>query len=458
MTDAPLMLSVSGMRGHVGRSLTPPLAARYGAALGTWFKEATGCSCPHVVMGRDSRPSGPWVAAAAASGLVATGCRVTDLGVASTPAVAVMADHLHAHGGIVVTASHNPIIWNGIKALRSDGAAPPPDQAAQIIDRFHRDDFDYAPVESLAPMQRDDTAARVHVQRVLAHVDVQRIRAAGLTAVIDSVHGAGGDEAALLLDALGVRRVHLYAQPTGLFPHPPEPIREHLVELAAAVNQHQAAIGFAQDPDADRLALIDDAGTYIGEEYTLALCALHVLSQRRPGTATPATAAANLSTSRMLDDIAAAHGAAVIRTPVGEAHVADAMRKHHALIGGEGNGGVIWPNVIHVRDSLAGMALILELLAVTGKTLSALVQTIPRYAIIKDKLEIAGLDIPTLLTKVSGTFSNAKSDTQDGLRLDWPDRWVHIRPSNTEPILRIIAEARDEPAARDLIARVRAAL
>lgn len=461
MDKAPLMLGVSGMRGLVGRSLTPPLAARYGAALGTWFKTQTGRDCPHVVMGRDSRPSGQWVAAAAASGLVAAGCRVTDLGIVTTPAVAVMADHLQADGGIVVTASHNPIVWNGIKALRSDGVAPPPEQAAQIIEHFKLDRYDFAAVEKLAPMRQDATATRVHVDRVLANVDVARIRAAKLTAVVDSVHGAGGDEAAMLLDALGVTRVHLYAEPTGLFPHPPEPTKDNLTELAAAVKQHGAAVGFAQDPDADRLALVDDTGAYIGEEYTLALGALHLLSSPHPTPHTPhfLTTVANLSTSRMLDDIAAIHGAAVIRTAVGEANVADAMRKHHALIGGEGNGGIIWPRVIHVRDSIAGMALTLELLATRNQPLSTIVNTIPRYAIVKDKLDIAGHDVPALLKKVSATFAGeARVDTQDGLRFDWPDRWVHVRPSNTEPIIRIIAEAGEEDAARELIGRVRGAV
>lgn len=454
------MLGVSGLRGLVGRSLTPEVAARYGSAVGTWFASAGGTAQPHIVMGRDSRPSGAWVAAAATAGLAAAGCRVTDLGIATTPAVAVMVEHLHADGGMVITASHNPIVWNGIKTLRRDGCAPPPEQAARIVGLFKEGPLTFAAPDTATPLARDDSAAKVHVERVLAHVDAAAIRAAKLTVVVDSVHGAGGDEAAMLLDALGVTRVHLYAEPTGQFPHPPEPTREHLTELAAAVAKAGAAVGFAQDPDADRLAVVDERGAYIGEEYTLALCAMHVLAAGRPSQANgPITLAANLSTSRMLDDLAQRHGGRVIRTPVGEASVAAAMRQHHALIGGEGNGGVIWPKVIHVRDSIAGMALILELLATRRQPLSALAAEIPSYAIVKDKVELSpGLDVAGVLRRVAAAFPDAGRDTQDGVRLDWPDRWVHVRASNTEPILRFIAEARDAADAHALIDRVRQSL
>lgn len=457
------MLGVSGLRGIIGASLDPVVAARYASALGQWFVAASGRDHPQVVLGRDSRPSGPFVAAAVSAGLVAAGCRVTDLGIATTPAVAVMAAHHQADGGVVITASHNPIQWNGIKALgRGEGnrfAAPPPDAAAAIIERFKADRYAFVPVEALQPIQRDDASVAVHVQRVLRIVDVDRIRAAGLTAVVDSVHGAGGPEAAALLDALGVRREHLYAEPTGRFPHPPEPVREHLGELAAAVSRCRAAIGFAQDPDADRLAIVDDAGTFIGEEYTLALSALHVLGSRAAtGDGRPAWAVANLSTSRMIDDIAARCGARVVRTPVGEANVAAAMQRCGALIGGEGNGGVIDPRVVLVRDSIVGMALVLDLLAARRRPLSALVAELPRYAIVKDKLDASGRDIARLLQTVSDTVSAERLDTQDGVRLDWPDRWVHVRPSNTEPIIRIIAEARDEATARALIDQVRRAI
>ncbi|MCC7193378.1 MAG: phosphoglucosamine mutase [Phycisphaeraceae bacterium] len=465
MNDAPLMLSVSGLRGLIGRSLTPPVAARYAAAFGQWLKSrqpAGASAAPHVVLGRDSRPSGQMIELAAASGLIAVGCRVTTLGIVTTPGVAIMAEHLGADGGMVITASHNPIIWNGIKALRSDGVAPPPEQANDIIARFQHDDVQYAPVESLTTLAHDDSTHRVHIDRILRHIDVEAIRrrTPRLRVVLDSVHGAGGTATAMMLEALGVELVHLYAQPTGRFPHNPEPTRENLVGLSDAVRQHRGDIGLAQDPDADRLAVVDEQGRYIGEEYTLALATMHLLS-RQPQQG-KRTVAANLSTSRMIDDIAAAAGATVLRTPVGEANVAAAMRRHGSLIGGEGNGGVIWPQVIHVRDSLVGIALLLELLARRGEPLSRIVSTIPRYAIVKEKLDIQPGMTEKLVPLLRRRWPDEKIDTQDGVRIDWPSpapgMWVHVRPSNTEPILRIIAEAPAESAARDVIAQVRAAL
>ncbi len=467
MSNAPLMLSVSGLRGLIGQSLTPSVAARFGAAFGSWLtaqKRAGGSTgAPHVVLGRDSRPSGQLVECAAVSGLLSVGCRVTTLGIVTTPTTAIMTEHLHADGGMVITASHNPIIWNGIKCLRHDGVAPPPEEANEIIRRFKSDDVQFVPVEALKSASHNADANRVHLDRVLPQVDVAAIRKAKLKCVVDSVHGAGGAAAALLLRELGVELVHLYAEPTGLFPHTPEPLRENLTELAAAVKKHGAHVGFAQDPDADRLALVDDRGEYIGEEYTLALTVEHVLKRGTKGPSDRATkgsrhVAANLSTSRMLDDIAAKHGAIVHRTAVGEANVAAAMRRHGAIIGGEGNGGVILPPVTFVRDSITGMALVLEMLATRGKALSTIVGEIPRYAIVKDKVAFDAAVASRLVPALKETFASQKIDLQDGVRIDWPDRWVHVRPSNTEPIMRLIAEAPRDEDAKAIIAQVRAAL
>jgi phosphomannomutase len=455
MEESPLMLSVSGLRGLVGKSLTPPLAARYAAAFGQWLKSRhpEEDPTPHVMLGRDSRPSGQMLELAAASGLISVGCRVTTLGIVTTPGVAIMTEHLHADGGMVITASHNPILWNGIKALRPDGVAPPPDQAQQIIDCFKADDVTYAPVERLAPLGHDETTHHVHIDRVLRHIDVDAIRKRQLKVVVDSVHGAGGNAAAMLMDRLGIQLIHVHAQPTGLFPHPPEPTRENLVGLCEAVQKHHADLGFAQDPDADRLAIIDDQGRYIGEEYTLALASLHVLNNRdQPQNA---VLVANLSTSRMIDDIAHKAGAQVIRTPVGEANVAATIRDHSAVIGGEGNGGVIWPQVIHVRDSIVGMSLVLELLAHRRLPLSQIALEIPRYAIVKDKVNIKANAADAYIEKLKSHFSSQKIDTQDGVRIDWPDKWIHVRSSNTEPILRIIAEADTEEHARLLVNQAR---
>ncbi|MCC7145186.1 MAG: phosphoglucosamine mutase [Phycisphaeraceae bacterium] len=464
MEQAPLMLGVSGLRGLVGLSLTPDVACRYAASFGQWLKERKSASGgpPTVVMGRDSRPSGQMVELAAAAGLIGAGCRVVRLGIATTPGVAVMVDELEADGGMVITASHNPVVWNGIKCLRSDGAAPPAEDAAQIIDCYRKGAMRYVGVEELSELVDDATADQTHVARILENIDVELIRGRRLRVVLDSVHGAGGPSTALLLDRLGVELIHLWGETTGRFPHPPEPTRENLTALAEAVVKHKADAGLAQDPDADRLAIVDERGRYIGEEYTLALAVWHVLSRGKVEGAIPGAlpgAAANLSTSRMIDDVVAmAGGGKVWRTPVGEANVAQAMRRHQAVIGGEGNGGVIWPAVIHVRDSLTGAALLLEMLAMRGQTVSQIVAGIPGYAIVKDKVDIRAGMAERVKELVKAKYAGQKVDLQDGVRVDWADRWVHVRPSNTEPILRIIAEAREERIARGMIEEIRGLL
>lgn len=451
------MLSVSGLRGIVGESLTESVATRYGSALGQWFKQQSGNDTPHLVVGRDSRPSGQWIQAAVVNGLVEADCRVTVIGIASTPGVAIMTRHLGADGGIEITASHNPGQWNGIKALRHDGAAPTAEQAATIIELFHQTPEAAninAPRPTPPSIITDTTLVATHRDAVLAHIDAAPIAARKFKVVLESVHGAGGPETAALLEAFGVEVVHLFAEPTGDFPHNPEPTAANLTGLCEAVREHNADVGFAQDPDADRLAIVDEKGNYIGEEYTLALCALHVLG----ATHTPSTVCANLSTSRMIDDVAERCGATVIRTKVGEANVAAAMQQHQSPIGGEGNGGVIWPVCTYVRNSLAGMAIILDMLAKRGTSLSAIVNDMPRYAMIKDKVDAQPDLIDQLDPILSKAFTDAQLDTQDGVRIDYPDRWVHVRPSNTEPIMRLIAEAPTEADARALIGKVSAAL
>lgn len=458
MAEAPLMLSVSGMRGIVGESITPERVCRYAAALGGWVR-ARASTSPTIVLGRDSRPSGEMFESAAAAGLAAAGCRVVRLGVATTPGVAIMVEHLGAQAGLVVTASHNPIVWNGLKPLRHDGVAPPPEEAAEIIALYKAGPIGYSDVHGLRPMVTDTTTPTVHADKVLEHVDAELIKRSPLRVVIDNVHGAGGAETRELLDRLGVttdRRLHLYADPTGFFPHNPEPTAENLRGLGDQLVAFRGDVGFAQDPDADRLALVDETGRYIGEEYTLALCAMHVLKKGD-------VAAANLSTSRMLDDVAERAGARVVRTAVGEANVAAGMRKHGCVLGGEGNGGIILAKLAHVRDSLIGIALVLELLATRppGTRLSELVAELPSYAIVKDKLPFDPALLQGLESVMRGAFGKeARYDTCDGVRVDFAREmsWVHVRPSNTEPIVRIIAEARSDAAAQALVSKTRAAL
>jgi len=449
------MLGISGLRGCVGESLTPELAARYAAAIGSWVASRVSHGRATLVIGRDSRPSGGMISRAVEAGLLATGCDVIQLGIVTTPTLALMAGQLGADGGVMITASHNPIQWNGVKVLRADGVAPPAEEAQSIIDRFHQNKFDYVGPTVAPSIREDDTGHRTHVDRVLANVDGEAIRRRRFRVVLDSVCGAGGPAGAMLLEALGVDLVHLNAEPTGLFPHMPEPIVEHLSDLCAAVPNEGAVVGFAQDPDADRLAIVDDTGRFIGEEYTLALGARQVLGRSAEADA---VVVANLSSSRMIDDIAEAHGASVLRTPVGEANVVARMQEADAVVGGEGNGGVIWPPVVGVRDSLVAMALTLELLAGTDRPLSQVIGDFPRYEIVKQKVDISDELRGSFRDRLLEAFSDQSIDQQDGVRIDFADRWVHVRPSNTEPILRLIAEASTRDQAEALIQRASEAI
>jgi phosphomannomutase len=446
-----LMIGVSGMRGTIGGTLTPAVVSQMACAFAAWLKQnAKPRSGNHyrVVVGRDSRPSGPWVRDAAAGALGASGIEVIDLEIVTTPGVAMMTRHANADAGIVITASHNPIQWNGLKFLTSEGVAPPKAAADHIIQLYNQQKSDLARVQQLAGATRNTETHALHVKRVLNYVDVLGISTKRYKIVLDSVNGAGCVATATMLSKLGVQLSHLNSTPNGQFPHEPEPIEKNLTDLAAEVKRQKAAVGFAQDPDADRLAIIDENGIYIGEEYSLALCAKWLLSKR------PGVAVTNLSTSRMLDDVAAQHGSRVIRTPVGEANVADAMLRENATVGGEGNGGVIDPRIVMGRDSLVGIAYVLQLMAATGKTVSQLVAEIPRYEIVKTKFECRREDAERAVAAVRQAFASEQIDTQDGIRIDWADSWVHARPSNTEPIMRIIAEAPSRATAEQKIAMV----
>ena len=421
------------------------------------------------MIGRDSRPSGAMIESAVATALTRIGCRVTLLGIVTTPGVSLMIRHLRADGGMVITASHNPIEWNGLKALDRDGAAPTADQITQVAEKFKANNVDYTVGGPVEMVDHNTDTHRVHVERILNEIDAEAIRRCRFKVVLDSVHGAGGAVTAMMCKQLGVDLIHLYDTPTGSFPHPPEPAQQNLSVLCDAVCEHNVDIGFAQDPDADRLAIVDETGRYISEEYTLALSCLQVL-ERNPNLVGPNVLVANLSTSRMIDDIAARLSSRsgihvdVVRTPVGEANVAAAMRANHALIGGEGNGGVILPTVSQVRDSLVGIGLVLEMLANRQQPISYIVNEIPGYAIVKNRVDIPtnasdalGL-INELHQRMQGHYLQQKLDDQDGIRIDWPDRWLHVRPSNTEPIFRIIAEAKNEQIALEMISELREVL
>ncbi|MCF7959077.1 MAG: phosphoglucosamine mutase [Phycisphaerae bacterium] len=453
---APLIISISGLRGIIGESLGPKEASEYGMAFGSFLVEQkeTG-QRPCVAVGRDSRPSGPMMTAAVSSGLMASGCDVVDLGIVSTPGGALMGRSLNCDGGIIVTASHNPVPWNGIKLIRGDGIAFPEDQVHQIQQRYYDKQFNVCDSLGVGSLSQNGQTHAVHIEAVLQLCDKDLIASKKFKVVLDSINGAGCTVTAQLMERLGCELIHLNNEPNGLFAHTPEPTAENLAELGPEIKKHSADIGFAQDPDADRLALIDENGTYIGEEYTLALAAKYIFSKQK------GAAAVNLSTSRMIDDIAAQAGCQVIRTPVGEAHVANTMVAENCIIGGEGNGGIIDLRVILVRDSLVGIVLVLQLMAETGKTLSGLVKEIPSYNMIKTKFPCPQEKAKSVIESVKqhyaqATSTEAKIDTRDGIRIDLPEGWVQLRASNTEPIIRIIAESTTRQAAQDLIGQIQA--
>ncbi|MDA1024849.1 MAG: phosphoglucosamine mutase [Planctomycetota bacterium] len=448
MSDAPLMLSISGARGIVGQTMTPEITARYAGAFGSLLRESITDRPPRLVVGFDGRRSGSCLASAAAAGLAAVGCEVTLLGITTTPTVGVMIKELDCDGGINVTASHNPIEWNGIKCLDSDGLAPGGRESAKIIGRFQANQVDRVEGAECGRIGHVDDAVDHHVAKVLSIVDVEKIRAKRFRVVLDSVAASGGPAGRRLLEELGCDLVHLHGEPIGIFPHPPEPTEANLTGLAKVVERDAgAAVGCAQDPDADRLAIIDENGRYIGEEWTLVLAALRMMQRRGGGPV-----ATNISTSRMIDDVCASfEGASVVRTAVGEANVVYGIRSNGGVIGGEGNGGVIIPEVCFIRDSISSMALILELLATDGRPLSAIVDGLPQYAMIKRKWDLSLVGgkeaVRGILKKIKKHWAGADINSSDGVRIDVGDSWVHVRPSNTEPIIRLIAEAPTKAAA-----------
>ncbi len=440
-----LIISISGMRGIIGENLTPAIAAEYGCAFGSFLKgvaASAGAGRPAVCIGRDSRVSGPMLAAAMASGLCAVGVDVVDLGLVTTPSVGIMVRHLGCAGGVIITASHNPIPYNGIKLLLSNGMAPPPEAATEIRRAYLERRFTLVASRDCGAICANSQTDAVHVGKVLALVRPEQIAGRKFKIVLDSVNGAGAPIAKKLLAALGCQVVAVNDAPTGLFAHEPEPTAANLGGLCDIVNRENADIGFAQDPDADRLAIVDEKGVYIGEEYTLALAAKYAFSKAT------GVAAANLSTSRMIDDIARAAGGSVVRTPVGEANVAKAMIENRCLIGGEGNGGVIDLRVGPIRDSLVGMALVLQLLAETKQTVSGVVRQIGAYCMHKDKFAADAQQAQRIIALTKTQFPQAQLNTSDGCRFDLPDGWIHLRTSNTEPVMRVIVEATN-PAATE---------
>jgi len=449
-----LMVGVSGIRGIVGKDLTEEIVGRYARALGLWAKERK----PLVVVGRDARESGPAFERAVVDGLVSVGCSVVTVGLVPTPTVQLAVEHHVAGGGIAITASHNPIEWNALKFIGPDG--------------IFLDEADGARVQKLVgedgggrgrtgKVTTDDGAVERHLDAVLKlpAVDVERIRKRKFTVALDAVRGAGGPVMRALLERLGCEVTGINLETDGRFPRPPEPVPENLGGLSTLVTRVGAALGIAVDPDVDRLAIVDENGVPIGEDYTLAFAVRAVLGGNRDTGSGKRVVVCNLSTSLVVEDAARECGADVLRTPVGEVHVARALLRLAAVIGGEGNGGVMYPALHAGRDAPVAAALLLTLLARDGRRVSEVVAAAPRYAIVKAKVERGTRNAERGLEDVYATlrkrFPEASADTQDGLRLAWRDRWLHVRPSNTEPIIRLIAEAPSGAGAQELVDEAR---
>lgn len=452
---ADLMVSVSGFRGRVGDVVTPELFAGLAAAYGS-FLQAEGDGA-HIVVGRDSRTSGPMLERAVVAGLLSVGCRVTELGIVPTPTLMLAVGELGADGGIGVTASHNGAEWNALKFAVRGGTFLPPDRMARFQALLRSEEPTRAPWDGISTPTRDDSWPRRHLDQVLdlPFVDADQIRARRFVVALDCVNGAGGAIIPDLLARLGCRVHGIGLEPHGRFPRDPEPTAANLGDLGRLVVESGASVGFAVDPDADRLSLVDETGRPLGEDLTLALAA-EVVLRRRPGTVVT-----NLSTSRVLDDVAAKRGCRVHRAPVGEINVVLAMQKIDAVVGGEGNGGVIVPELHHTRDAVVGVALILQRLADSpGAALSELVAELPRYAIVKEKLPFPRERLAEAYEALAAGLPGASADNADGLRLDWPERarWLHLRPSGTEPVARLIAEAREPASALALVDAARRAL
>ncbi len=439
------IISVSGLRGVVGESLTEEVARRYATAF------AEELPAGPVVIGRDGRASGAMFAAAIGAAIAATGGgrKVYDAGPAATPTVGVLVRELKAAGGVQISASHNPPQYNGIKLFSAEGRVIPAIAGQRVLDRYRAlpafagqrpAGAAHAEIE---PLQDTTTA---HLRLIEKICDVDRIRSQRFRVLLDANHGAGSVLGKVLLEHLGCEAIVLGGTPDGAFAHTPEPTEANLAGVLKDVVERGAAIGFCQDPDADRLAIIDERGRYIGEEKTPALCVEHVL---RSGLRGPIVT--NCSTSRMSEDIAAKYGVPFFRSKVGEANVVDVMLAQGAVLGAEGNGGIIDPRVVLVRDSFVGMALVLDAMASRGLPVSQLADELPAYAIHKTTIAVPSAEIPAALAKLQNHFAGVTTDTLDGLRLDWPNgAWLLVRPSNTEPIVRAIAEAPTAAQALDL--------
>ncbi|HEU4712108.1 MAG TPA: phosphoglucosamine mutase [Pyrinomonadaceae bacterium] len=437
-----LKISISGVRGVIGDSLTPALLTRFAQAFGTHTGAGT------IVIGRDPRTSGEMVKHAVIAGILSSGSRVVDVGMCPVPTVQLQVRKRHAHGGIAITASHNPAEWNALKFIGPSGLFLDAGQARELLDIYHQGEYTKVSGGEIRVVEEVDGATDQHINAILDVLGPLPKTGRPIRVVLDSCNGAASIAGPKLLEALGASVIAINVTPDGSFPRAAEPVAENLGDLCAAVKEHDADIGFAQDMDADRLAIVNERGEPIGEDYTLALAALYVLQRER------GPLVANLSTTSALDDIAKQFDCPIFRTKIGEVNVTDGMKLHNAVIGGEGNGGVIYPRINFARDSLVGMALTLHLLAESGKSVSELLETFPRYSIVKEKMECSSQRIPGVLRMLRQEYARFPIDTRDGVKVMLPDGWFLVRGSNTEPIIRVVAEAGSEDRAREIVSDV----
>ena len=446
-----LIKSISGIRGTIGgkvnENLTPLDVVKFTSAFGTWLQNNKNKKNLTLVVGRDARISGAMVNSLVTATLQGLGINVVDLGLSTTPTVEVMVPELNADGGIILTASHNPKQWNALKLLNDKGEFISGKNGAEVLTLAENEDFNYAEVDDLGRYETRDDAFDIHIQKILdlPMVDAEAIKSKKFKVVVDAVNSTGGIAIPRLLEELGCEVVKLYCKPNGQFPHNPEPLKEHLGDICELVKKENADLGIVVDPDVDRLALVDENGELFGEEYTLVAVADYLLKNKK------GAAISNLSSSRALRDVARNLDSEYFASAVGEVNVVTLMKEKNAVIGGEGNGGIIYPDLHYGRDSLVGVALFLTHLAKEKKSVSELRATYPSYFMGKKKIELTpDIDVDALLTKMEKEYLNEEISTVDGVKIDFEKNWVHLRKSNTEPIIRIYTEAFSQEEADQL--------
>lgn len=450
-----LIKSISGIRGtiggQVGENLTPIDAVKFASAYGTWIKQQRNKDNYRVVVGRDARISGDMIQNLVMHTLVGLGIHVIDLGLSTTPTVEVAVPLEHADGGIILTASHNPKQWNALKLLNAKGEFLNAAEGQNILDIADSDAMEFADVDSLGKITVNDAYIDIHIDEVLnlQYVNADAIADCNFKVVVDGVNSTGGIAIPLLLERLGVEAVKLYCEPNGHFPHNPEPLKEHLTDLSEMVVKEHADFGIVVDPDVDRLAFMDEKGEMFGEEYTLVACADYVLSRAKGNTVS------NMSSSRALRDVTEKHGGSYQASAVGEVNVVELMKQNNAIIGGEGNGGIIYPELHYGRDSLVGVALFLSLLAEKKMNVSDLRASYPSYFMSKKKIQLTpSLDVDGILKAMEAKYAKEDITTIDGVKIDFAENWVHLRKSNTEPIIRIYTEAKSQDIADNLADKI----